>query len=628
MSPSGQKAAKFLRFVEFLCLSLLVLAFYLLYLSRTGEARTVWEVLHPAFMPTLIVATSILLMILQTSERIAYKLLFVIVYSILIHSLFSIIFPAGDLSGQQIVLGRTVRLYDDSIIHGWPPWPLGNVFSEIFTRFSGINFQMAVSVTFARMFSMDVLEAHLFLVPVLWGIFTPIAAYLTTYEIYQSEKAAVLSSLLISAFPYATYFGAISVPNSLGFIFLFYALYFMLKNLDSEDSRTKFLMLAFSFFSLLSHYLTGIMSLSLLILALTFKSYKNEKPPSFISKASLLGSFVFCSSLLPLSLVYLRFFRPGTLTAFTLDKLYQLPVEESIGLFFIGELIHGFNLETILIVIAGPLLAFLCMLYTLFKSNRSRDARFRSLVIFFFAAFLLVSVDYRVLKLFMVGLPLNEERLWVFRDFIAAPFVALVAFQVYSSISSPLKARSLSVLSPSNIRLVSKAGVLQVASLLLSLNVLISVVFGGWVSLSLTVAYPKIAPLQTTWYEIEAVKYIEENTKEKYVVIGDIWTIFAGEVIVGVYNPRAYYFGEYETKGIELFNKMREEPSPEVMIEAMNSTGADTTTAYFIITEPRVGTEEFDTVVSRALQNGQLRVENVFGSGRLFVFSYRKEQRV
>jgi len=620
---------RFLRLIEILYLSLIVLSFYLLFLSRTGEAHTVWEVLHPVFIPVLFIVSSLLVAILTTSEKLPYKLLFVIVHSVLVHSLFSMIFPVGDLSGQQMVLGRTRLVYENAILHGWPPWQVETVQSQIYQFFRGENFQAALSVVFSRMCGVDILNIHLFLVPVLWGTFTPIAAYLTAHTLTKNEKLAVISSLIISAFPYTIYFGAISVPNSLGFIFFFYALYFMLKNLESNDSKSRFLMLAFSFISLLSHYLTGVMSLSLLILFLAFKSYRSEKSPSSTAKAFLLISFAFCSSLLPLSLIYLRFFRSGTFTAFTLDKLYQLPLEESVGLFFLGQLIYGFDLKTVFLVVVGPTVALIYFAYVLYRS-RSRKIPSKAPILFLFAAFLLMLVDYRILKLLMEGLPLNEERLWVLRDFIAAPFVASAIFGIYSSLSSILKARSRPTVSFNRFKPLSKSNAIRVSTLLLALNIVISMVLGGWITFSLTAAYPQVGPLQTTWYELEAVKYIEETTDEKYVVIGDIWTIFAGEVIVGIYNPRAFYFLEYDMRGITLFNKMREEPSPEVMIEAMNQTGTETTVAYFIVTEPRLGTDEFNKVVSLTLENEQLRSEAVFifGDGKLYVFSYRKQQGV
>jgi len=615
------------RITEILYLLMVAFSFYLLLTSRTGEAHTIWEVLNPYFIPTLLATTFLLITILFTSEKVSYKLILVIAHSILIHSFFSIVLPAGDLSAQRMTLGRIRLVYDNAVLHGYTPWNMG-LLSQIYEWFRGITFQAALSVVLARMLSIDLLWVHLFLVPVLWGVFVPVASFLTAKIISKEENVALFSSLLISAFPYATYFGAISVSNSLGFVFFFYSLYFMLKDFSSNDSRNKILMLVFSFFSLLSHNLTGIMSLSLLILALAFKSYKSEKNSSpTAAKASLLISFIFCASLLPLSFVYLRYFQPATYTlsdtAFTLNKFSDRPIEEIVGLFFLGELTYAFDLKTTLLFIIGPTIALLwMMLYILHFVKRSSDVEFKTCIFFVFAVLSIVLVDYRIMKLFMERLPINEERLWVFQDFLAVPFVALAIYDVRSSVKGYLNARPAPIVSIADLKTLSRRSILSLSSVILALNIVIPMFLAGWIALSVNAAYPHVAPLQTTWYELEAVKYIEENTHEKYVVIGDQWTTFAGEAIVGVNNPRAYYFLEFNRTVYDLFHKMLEDPSPQVMIESMNVNNA--TVAYFIVTEPRLGIEEFNRVVSQTLKNQQLRVLGVFGGGKLYVFAYKK----
>jgi hypothetical protein len=520
--------------------------------------------------------------------------------------------------------GRTRLVYENAAFHGWAPGPKDSILSQIYDWLNGINFQAALSVVFARMFFIDFLWVHLFLVPILWGVFTPIAAYLITHALTQNEKISVLASLLISAFPYATYFGAISVPNSLGYIFFFFTLYFMLRYLTSHDSKITVLVVVFSFFSFISHYLAGVVAFSLLFFSVAFKLYISEKPPPLIAKISLVTSFILGISLLPFSFIYLRIFR-FVPTAFTLDKFYESSVEEIVGLFFLGEVIHVFDLKIILLLVIGPTLALLCGIYLLFKSRRNRDVEFREYVLFLFMAFLMMLIDYRILKLFMKGLPINEERLWVFRDFIAVPFVALAIYSMVSKLESFLKATQLPTLSVSGLKALSKRSILRVLSLLFTLNVLIPAVIGGWVSVSLSAAYPQIAPLQTTWYELEAVKEIDRQTNETYVVIGDVWTIYAGEIIVGITNPRAYYFSESNKTGHDLFVNMTQDPSPQWMLLAMNYT--NTTVAYFIVSEPRLDTQRFNNVVTRALENKQLTLVSVPGVSpeKLQVFSYRKE---
>jgi hypothetical protein len=516
-------------------------------------------------------------------------------------------------------------VFDNTILHGLSGYPTATVQTLIIETFKGTNLQAALSTVFARMLGIDIFYVHLFLIPILWGTFVPIASFLVTKTIGGSEKASVLSSLLVSAFPYAVYFGAISVPNSLGFIFFFYSLYFMLKYLTSSDSKNTYLMLGFTLFSFLAHYLTGIVSFSLLLLAIAFKTFKNEKNPATKDvKILLLVSFLVCVSLLPISFIYLRFFGTSSNPAFTLDKLSELPLQEVAGLFLLGELIYGFNLSTILLIIIGPSIAFLWMIYLLYRLKKNPNAQFRVHVLFLFAAFLLMLIDYRILKIFMEGLPLNEERIWVFRDLIAAPFAGLAIFTVFSSLETFLKKRFIPTTRALNTKNLTKVNIPRTSSLLLALSILTSILIGGWITSSLSAAYPQAAPLQTTWYELEAVKYINSNTHEKYVVIGDVWTIYAGEVIVGINNPKTYYFGENNKTGHDLFANMREDPSPQWMLLAMNYT--DTTIAYFIITEPRVGPNQFNSTITRAQQNGQLTRVNIpeVSPQKLSAFSFRK----
>lgn len=621
--PRKTQNSKLLRLSELLYLFLMALAFYLLFLSRTGEARTVWEVLNPAFTIILFLGASLLVMILLTSEKATYKLLFIIIHSILIHSFFSIIFPAGDLSGQQMVLGRTRLIYDNAVLHGWPPWPVESLPARIYQFFRGENFQAGLSTVVARMLSIDLLWVHLWLVPFLWGVFTPLAAYLSARALAVSEKVSILAAVMISAFPFMTYFGAISVPISIGFILFFYALYFMMRyiNEDEANPRITFLMLAFSFMSFLAHYLAGVMSLSLLLLALLFKSKRIETKESPTSKATTLITLIASSSLLPLALINLRLFRPETQIAFTLEKLFELPLSEILGLFAFGELIYGFDPLAIVFYVVGPAIALSVMIYLMFRTRRNADRRFRVQLCFLFAAFLIILVDYRILKLMMTGLPLNEERLWVFRDFIAALFVALAVATVASHLSASLKTMDLTGSVAAKSRRLFKRGFLSTLSLALALNVLMPVLIGGWTTSSLRGAYPTLAPLQTTWYELEAVRYIDDTTHERYVVIGDVWTIFAGERIVGLNNPRAYYFMEFDKTGFDLFSNMTKDPSPQPMILAMAYNNASV--AYFIVTEPRLGTDEFRTTILEAQQVG-LRVYASFANGRLYIFYYRR----
>jgi len=602
--------------------------FYLLYVSRADEVHTVWQFMHPLFMPIFFVATFLLLIIVLSAERIQYKLLFIIAHSILLHTFFVIIFPAGDVSYQARILAVTRSLFDNNVLHGWPPEGASNLLTQIWFWCRGTNFQSALSIVLARTLNVDISWVHLFLVPTLWGAFVPIATFMVTRILCQSERTALLSSLAISLFPSTIYYGAISVPNCLGYIFFFFSLFFILRYLSSTGVRNSFLMTVFLLVSFLSHFLTGMMAFSLFLFAVAFKTYLSKKNLSILNLArpQLLIPLILTISIIPLALVYQRFFIPYK-TSFTLYRFYKIPFEElTLRLIFGGYVDFWIPAATIHLI--APIFGLLGMLYCL-TSRTEGSKRNQYLCLFLISGFLIALVDYRVLKFFMIRVPFNEERLWMFRDFLAVPFVAILGDHVLTRLRSSAS-RGLnnihllfqrSSLTYRNLRAItiSIVAVIYVASYVLSL------LFAPALTVaSVYYSYPHHSPLQTTSYELEAAIYIDENSSERYVVISDVWFAFAGQIIVGLYNPSAYYFGPRDPKGWSLFLEMKNDPRTEPMIKAMNLT--DATVAYFIIEKPRLGEEAYNRVIQQAQQN-KLQTYKIFyykNEEKLRIFYYEK----
>jgi hypothetical protein len=616
-------------------LFLVAFLFYLLFGSRSGEVYTVWQVLHPAFLPIFFVTTVLLLTITFSSAKVEYKLLFVIIHSILSHALLIIIFPAGDIGVQQMLLGRTRLVFDNVTLGGYAPWPAENILAHVYFICRGINFQAALSVIFARMFGVDVYWVHLLLVPILWGTFVPAAMFMITKLLDQSDSVSVLSSLLLSVLPLTIYWGAFSVPNSLGFIFFLFSLAFFLKYLHSDDSKTTLLMMVgFCFVSFLTHFLTGVISFCLLLLAVALRRYENERETApKTAKLALLTTFIFSASILPFSLVYQTLLYPFH-TYFTLEKISGLPLQEIFLSFIFGEYLN-YSPGFMLVMLIGPLLGFTGMLYLMYESIKQRRKKnYNMCLLFLFFGFLLFLTDYRILKLFMIGVPFKEERLWLFRDFLAVPFLSMVVAFVGSRIlalpremsaSAMRKIQRLSQIMPS-IHLDVRSFTAHVMSgLRLMTYIIMLILFSGLVTASLIYAYPHWAPLQTTSYEIEAVKHIDKNTTERYIVICDQWMIFAGQMFVGVNNPQSFYFSSNDPQGVALFIKMKYDPSNETMIEATKINNA--TTTYFIIERPRLGAESYDHIKSQAIQNGVQTYQTFYykGEEKLCIFFYTKD---
>lgn len=593
-----------------------VLLFYLLFVSRSEEMYTVWDSMHPALMPTFFVATFILLAIVFSPERTEYKLLFIILHSVLCLSFSIIVLPAGVVGTPQIVLGRTRRVFDNIVLHG--PWGGPSIslsLRQLYLWMRGTVLQTAFSVILARMFSVDVYWSHQLFLPLLWGVFVPIIAFKISQAIGADKKVSILSGLFASLSAGAIMSGATPVPNSFGFLFFFCSMFFAVKYLLHGGVRSLFLLMLFSLVSFLSHFLTGAVSLSFFLLAVAFRIRAHlESRSSAKAKSLLLLSFVSCIAVLPLALLLQGIFYATASASFSLDKLSGLSSADAIWLFFLGKYVD-FDAEALLIQGVGPLLGLVGMVYSLSQKTDKRHSKdhFTS-ILFLFMGFLIILIDYRILKLFMVNIPFSAERVWVFRHFVAVPFIAIVVNGIIIFLSRMMSGHvftearfSLSSLFPRDRRVFIAC-------------VMILVPLSGWITATVYYAYPHSGSLQTTSYEIEAAKYIEETTNRSYVVVCDQWFTYAGQMFVGVYNPRAFYFAHTDYRLSELHISALNDPSPEPLIKAM--TYNNSTVAYFVVEQPRRGEKEFERVVAQA--SSVLGIYAIFGEGKLYIFYYEK----
>jgi len=613
----------------------------MLFNARSGEVYTVWGVLGYSFIILFLASTFLLLLLLFSSERIKYKLLFTILHSILSHTFMVIIFPAGNVGIQQMLLGRTRPIYDNIIPHAYG-WTLESIPQTLYALVRGRNFQASFSVILARMFSVDIYWIHLILVPLLWGIFVPIIAFMVSKELGGNEKISALSSLVVSLFPANILWGAVSIPNGLSYFFFFCFIFFLLKYMKSSELRYLFLIATFFLASFLSHVLAGTMALSLLFLAYGIKTYQKEKANSPASaRFTLLTAFIFSACLLPFALALRRYFYPSANTYFSLEKLYQLTPTQTFFSLLFGSYFGFISREayiTTLIFGIAPLIGLIGMIYFLRTSgNKSRKRSVDTRILFLFLGFLTIVVDDRIVKFFMTNVPFIEfERLWLFRDFLLASFVALFIggavqemrsfFQRLSRKIVPFtrKAPLIHVSSKAFSFLTGSHLVKGVSFAYILVYILVLTAVSGWVTASVYYAYPHWAPLQTTSYEIEAVKFIEQNTTERYIVICDQWIILVGQMFVGINNPRAYYFPTTDPQGVALFIKMKNNPENQTMIEAMKINNA--TTAYFIIEKPRLGTQTYNSVIEQAQLNNLQTYKTFYykGEEKLHIFRYKK----
>lgn len=628
--------------VKILYLITMAFSTYLLYMSRANEIYTIWGAIHPAFLTTFITATLLLLIMIFSDTKPEHKLLSIILHSIVSHSFMVIMFPAGNVGVQQTILGQTRLVFDNIITHGLG-WAREGLPLQIYVSLRGQNLQTAMSVILARMLGVDVYWTHLLLVPILWGTFVPIIAYKITKTLGINESISVLAGLVVSVFPTTIVWGYASIPHGLSYVFFLCFTYFLLEHLKSNKRKELLLATTFFVITFISHYLAGTMAFSLLLLAYSVRNYREGKKKSpMTANLTLLISFVFAISILPFALIYRRLFYPTANAYFSLEKLNELGVAEKILAILTGSYFDLVSREayiTALIFGLAFTLGLVGLAYILWTNLRKGPEESIDIkVVFLTLSLLLIIVDDRIVKFFMANVPFVEiDRLWVFRDFLLIPFVAVVIWwaiekmRFFSGSFSKKIASLLHRIPPAHmfsrtfsfskhqylVRSISSVAILAYLSSLL--------IVSGWVTASLYYSYPHYGPLQTTSYELEAVRYIHETTKERYVVIADQWLIFAGQMYDGINNPQAFYFSFADPRGVSLFIQMMTNSSSEIMIEATKYNNS--TIAYFIVAKPRLGAEEYSRIVQQAQQNG-LQTYKVFyypeNEEKLRIFYYRK----
>lgn len=616
-----------LQALRLLYIALIGFLLYSLVMAHSAEVSTVWQTVNPTiFLPAFFAASVLLLVIvLSSSEKTKYKLSWVILYSVICRSFSAVVFPAGGIGPQQGEGLSITRLIFDSTVHGgWAPWPPNNALVVLYNSVRGENFQSAIAVIFARMLGIDVYWTHIWLSPVLWGAVVPITIFAVTKALGGNDTTSILASLLITAFPHTILWGTFSVSNSLGFVFFLVSLFLFINYLSSKEGNIMLLIAIFFSASLLSHPLTGIMTLSLLLLAAAIKAFSIEKKDTpFIAKTTLVTAFLLSAFLLPFSLLLLRIIY-AQFTSFTLNAFAGLPVIRVAGLLVIGEYVN-FSIDALSVFLAGPLLGFIGIIYMFIRRRKKPEDEHVSLnLLFVLLGYMMILIDYRILKFLMVNVPFDAERLLVFEYLLVVPFVGFLLSGVLNHLDGEATRYTLKGMQPSS----SSTHFARIGTTAKRIAVYASmaVVLAAWLTSSVYYAYPRYSFLQVTQYEIEAAKYIEANTNGTYIVICDLWFNYAGGMLVGINNTRAFYFSIAERTGAEAFRALREAPSASTINETLTPfehEGIHFQTVYFIVCQPRLGTDEFNRIVANATENN-LGIYNTFGNGKLYIFYYNR----
>ncbi len=609
---SGDKASrKGVSYLSLVYLIYFILSGYCAFLlvnARSGWVHgTVWSVVSPIFFTTYALAALVLLgIILYSNTRAASKVLIISIFALISVSVYAIVLYPDNYGDPFDNMGLARIMYDygslKKIIRPQALTPF-NIYYLLKEKSLAL-----LTAMFCKLFLIDVYWVHTFITPILWSLFVPLSIYKVTRILNGEERVAVLAAFLTTFYAGFIGWASRSTGNSLGFMMFVVSLYFSLAYLKSQRKASRLLLTLLVVMACgLVHLLTGLTSLSFLLLALALLKYESFKAQNtsrarvtayFLVLVGVLQTVFLVPAMFALNnFIYARFapsLASEAMTAFSWEKLAQT----DIWLLVFGKYVD-YDFKDVVLNGIFPLVGFIGLAYALKRSAHEKNKKI--LILPMILAFLSLLIQYRMLEYAMVYVLFGPGRLWTFRDFIAVPFVALVIVSLVENLEGASK-------NPVRIMVV-KRWMIKPSSRAIMAYTLIGLAISGYATFSVMRSYEWLRGLHLTALEVEAVKYIDENTDGRYVVFTMPDTTFVGAGFAGLWNPDKYY----------VFNKeLGALPSVSDMVDYMRTYEASV--GYFIAISFR--TPNFERTIAEAS-----RMYGVFKvlsneNGKIYIFYY------
>lgn len=554
------------------------IAFYALWLARTGEGLiSVWLTIPTFFLPLFFTSSLSLVIILFLTElNVEVKLSLVSLHSFLSHSLFLIVWYPGRNGDPWSHLGEA-RFIDRTGTFYAYEWLTSQRLIPDIVKYKS---QYALVVLFRRMFSLDIYWVHAFLIPLLWSLFAPFFLYKIA-ELLLAKKSRtfpLLTALCGGLFPPLVYWGTISVPNSLGFLFLIFSLMLILYWAKSGENRFWFLAFLASVVVFFAHPQTGIFAFLFLSAAAVVKSK--------------LASVLKIAFVVSLTAVYPYFSASFMGAEFSLSGLLN-PLN-----------VQSFQLDIFTLLL---IFAFLGLVFSL----RGRLVNGESaLMLFLF--YVIAATDYYVVMYGMLNSPV-PDRMLPLMAILLLPFAALGILVITSSLRvgfSQIRSNSLiKALNPH-----------KVAAILIC--VFLSLQFIS----ALLQTYPlhEITEQQPAGYALDAIRFVDSTAPGRYIVLTDPGIASLACGVLGT----DYCYGEEGARGmwgipewswwsLKLYSEMTYNPSISILERAMLKAQVG---VGYVVVWGRHEDGYFDGIIQRISR--VLTPQKIFGDGLLYVYNY------
>jgi len=294
---------------------------------------------------------------------------------------------------------------------------------------------------------------------------------------------------------------------------------------------------------------------------------------------------------------------------------------DDVVLFFVFDIYADMTFRDLLTSGIIPFLGLLGLVYTILEGRDEGQSRKAS--VFVLLCFILAIIDYRILTLFMVNLPGKVGFALSLRSLLSIPFAAIIISRTMNFVIHRLASISNREMTAKTtlFRKMLNGGIVSVDFRKTAVAAIFILSISSLATLAVYSAYPQWTEAWwTTAHELEAAKYIEENTprNETYVVLCDVQARLAGYAVVGPENPRAYYYGPYESRFLmPLYDEMMNEPSMGPILQVKEKNEASI--VYVMINTIRKEVKDADTVIAQMTNLPHSELFGIFGED-VYVF--------
>ena len=527
------------------------------------------------FFVLYFIATSLL--ITHIYKNGSLSILLIIVHSFLSFVVAVIVFKLG-YGFDNFIHEATLNLIDkNGVVSPKPFYYLG---------------QYSLIIIFHKLFFIPISILNNFLVPVLAAVFLPLTAFYNLKQISSEKRQVLLVVIALLILPFSIFI--VSTPQNLAYFFL---TIIILLSLSCKDVICLVTIYALAMTALLTQPIAGIPAI---IFTLILTIYHSDLQK--LKKSLIAGCYIIAAVALPLAFTLIEKISStattteGTNTSesilFSWPK-FLIPGKENFLLNFVY--LYGFNLKIIIVCIIalGVLIAW-------------RHRHEQKTTFLFLGMSLSLLVSYFICALLPLNFLISYERTdFLNRILIAAalfalPFI-LISFQAFIS------------------RALEQGTFLKITLLIFTSSL---------ITASLYISYPRYdryfnsRGYSVGQYDIAATKWIEENTKNDFIVLANQQVSAAALSQFGFkkyYQDNIFYYPIPTSSPLYQYylNMVYKAPTKKTMDEAMDLV--DVNEAYFVLNKYWW---QFPKVLSEAKYNADSWQE--FGNKDVFVFKYSK----